>query len=368
MMKRMFRFSLVIILVLLAVVIACNRKKQDLIGPSYVAAPEGLSATFSTAAPIPALGVDFVLTPKVNFNASFLASAAPATVSWIVTIVGQQSGAMYQISGTVSSFTNIQWGGSHTGLFFFRTGETATATLSFMGSSYTKSVNILIKRQASFNTCGTYPKNADFETPSQVLPPSGNWASFNYPVGTIVNVKQGISGVDSTNFRLDRLGNLITAVQGKNYYYMGGFGDSPSFVTGLEYLSMASTPITSADPNNVWFNVYVHGSGDINAGLDIEFHEADLPGDAGYTGKVDDSWIYHLELKHTGWKLLSFKYADLAISTNPDLGGHGNKIMEPNRLREVAFVLLKKLNPNAPVEVFIDYPIFTYGAPFKPCK
>lgn len=366
-MKRMFKFSLAIILVLV-VVIACTRKNPEFIGPSYVDAPEGLLATFSTAAPVPLLGVDFGLNQKVNFNASFSASAGPATVTWFLTIVGPQSGAIYQVSGTGSSFNNIQWGGSHTGLFFFHTGETATATLSFMGSPLKESLNVLIKRQASFNSCGTYPKNADFETPNQVLPPSGNWASFNYPAGTIVNVRQGITGIDSTNFRLDRLGNLITAVQGRNYYYMGGFGDSPSFVTGLEYLSMASTPITSADPNNVWFNVYVYGSGDINAGLDIEFHEADLPGDGGYTGKIDDSWIYHLELKHTGWKLLSFKYADLAISTNPDLGGHGNKIMESNRLREVAFVLLKKLKPNAPVEVFIDYPIFTYGAPFKPCK
>jgi hypothetical protein len=360
-MKRLFKFSLVIVLALVAVVIACNRKNPELIGPSYIAAPEDLAITAFTTSAIPPTGVDFVFA-KVTFNASF-----SANVTWFLTIVGQQSGAVYQVSGTGNGFTNIIWGGSHTSLFFFHTGETATATLSFMGSSLTSSKDILIKRQASFNTCGTYPKNADFETPVQVLPPSGNWASFNYPAGTIVNVEQGITGIDSTKFSGDRFGNKIPAVQGRNFYYIRGFGDSPSFVSGLMYLSGAATPITSADPNNVWFNVYIYGSGDLNAGLDMEFHEADFL-HVGYDAKVDDSWIYHLELKHTGWKLFSFKYADLTISTNPDLGGHGNKIMEPNRFRQVAFVLLKKLNPNAPVEVFIDYPIFTYGAPFKPCK
>ncbi|MDF2457514.1 MAG: hypothetical protein K0R51_3507, partial [Cytophagaceae bacterium] len=306
-----------------------------------------------------------------DFNASFTASTVPVTVSWVLTIVGPNSGAMYQVSGTGSSFTNIQWGGSHTGLFFFRTGETAKATLSFMGSSLTKTIDVLIKRQASFNTCdATYPRNADFEAPVQVLPPSGNWASFNYPKGQILNVDQGITGIDddTTQFQFDRNGNRVPSVQGKNFYYIKGLGESASFVSGLMYESGAATPVTSADPNDVWFNVYVYGSGDLNAGLDLEFHEADLPGDNAYDGKVDDSWNYHLELKHTGWKLISFKYADLTLSNNPDLGGHGNKKMEPNRFRHVAFVLLKKLNPNAPVEVFIDYPIFTYGAPFKPCK
>jgi hypothetical protein len=303
---------------------------------------------------------------QVTFNATF-----SAKVTWFFTIVGQQSGAVYQASGTSNGITNLVWKGSHTGLYAFRTGETVTATLSFMGSSLTQSIgNILIKKQASFNTCGVYLLNGDFERPKLVYPSSGNWANFNQPAGTIVNVEQGVYSDTSkvtTKFKYDRLGNEIHPVQGKNYYFIRGLGDGGTFVSGVAYTTGATTPVTSPDPNNVWFNVYVYGTGDMNAGLDIEIHEAELPREA-YDGKLDDSWIYHLELKHTGWKLISFPYSDLAISTNPDLGGHGNKIMEPNRFREVAFVLLKKLNPNAPVEVFIDYPIFSYGGPFKPCK
>lgn len=366
-MKRMFKFSLVIILVLLVVVIACNRKKQELIGPSYVAAPEGLVVTSFTSSSVPPAAVNFVLT-KVTFNASFT-----GTVTWILTIVGQQSGAVYEVSGTGNGFTNLVWGGSHTGLFFFRTGETVTATLSFYGSSLKESLDVKIGTKANFNTCqsGNYPKNADFETPVQVLPPSGNWASFNYPAGTIVNVDQGITGVDddTTQFPIDRKGNRVPAVQGKNFYYIKGLGDSPSFVSGLLYNKVIGPDsIKTTDPNNLWFNVLIYGSGDINAGLDIEFQEADVPGNNVYDQTLDDAWVYHLELKHVGWKLFSIKYSDLSRSTNPELGGHGNNKKEPNRLRQFAFVLLKKQNPSSPVEVFFDYPIFTLGEPFKPCK
>ena len=360
-MKRLFKFSLVILFMLGVVFIACNRKNPEVIGPSYVAASEGITVSLNPVA----ASVNFILTPKLFFTANF-----SETATWILTIVGHKSGAVYRVSGTGNGFTNIPWGGSHSELLFFRTGETVTATVSFFGSSVTASRDIVINRVATFNSCGIFPKNADFETPNLVLPPSGNWASFNYPAGTIVNVAQGITGLndDSTQYPFDRFGNRVYAVQGVNYYYIKGLGDSPSFVSGLLYQSVTATPITSADPDDVWFNVYVYGTGDINAMVDMEFQEADLPGNNDYNAKLDDAWVYHLELKHTGWKLISFKYSDLMISNNPDLGGSGNKKMEPNRLRQFDFVLLKKTNPNAPVEMFIDYPIFTIGGPFKPCK
>ncbi|MDF2456452.1 MAG: hypothetical protein K0R51_2445, partial [Cytophagaceae bacterium] len=66
-MKRMFKFSIAIVFVLLAVIIACNRKNPEFIGPAYIDAPENLEADFTTAAPIPALGVDFGLNQKVDF-------------------------------------------------------------------------------------------------------------------------------------------------------------------------------------------------------------------------------------------------------------------------------------------------------------
>lgn len=366
-MKRTFKFSLVTILFFTGLIIACNRKKQDMIGPAYVAAPEGFEIIDFTSSSVPPATVNFITT-KVTFNATFSSS-----VTWFLTIVGQQSGAVYEVSGTGSSINSVLWGGSHTGLFFFRSGESVTATVSAFGSSVTKSLTVNIGTRANFNTCqgGNYPRNADFETPVQVLPPSGNWASFNYPAGQIVNVVQGITGVDddSTQFPYDRNGQRIPAVQGKNYYFIKGLGDTPSFVSGLLYNRViGADSIKTRDPDELWFNVLVYGTGDPNAMMDIEFQEADLPGNNFYDPTLDDAWIYHLDLKHVGWKMFSIKYSELVRSNNPDLGGRGNQIREPHRLRQFAFVLLKKNNPNAPVEVFFDYPIFTIGGPFKPCK
>ena len=344
---------------MLFVLMACKREPVSYLGPAYIAAPEGFAVTSFTGTPSP---VNFQTT-TVAFNATFT-----HTVTYSLTIVGQTSGAKLVRSGVANGITNELWKGEMDGPFFFRDGENAIATLSFFGTSLTSSVTINITKVQNYTTCGTYPRFGDFETPSKVepqpIPPyySAYWASFNYPT-PIPNVTQGVDSV-----AVDYNGKPVPSVQGKKYYFIKGLGDQPVFVSGLQYFG-SLIPYLNADPNRVWFNIYIYGTGDANASVDIEMQEDDIDGTTGgYQGDDDDAMVAHVTLNHKGWKLFSFRYNTLVPSSNLPFGGSGNHIHEPNRIRSWDIVLLKKSNPNSPVEVYFDYPLFTLDRPFKPCK
>jgi hypothetical protein len=349
------------------VMVACKREKPAFLGPAYIAAPAGFAVTSFTATPIT---VNFSSntatsnTTQVSFNATFTSS-----VSWTLTITGQQSGAVCVLKGISDGLTNIAWKGTNDGLTFFRKGETAIATLSFYGTSLAPTTTVTITDVRKYSSYGTFPLAGDFEDTSKVLPRhthSGDiyspyWASFNFPTA-IANESQGIDSM-----AIDYNGNPVPSVQGKKYYYIKGLGAQAQFVSGLQYFG-ALLPKLPATPDNIWVNMYIYGTGDANAAVDLEYQEDDLHSSPGYVSSADDAWVAHLVLNHTGWKLFSIKYSDLVVSSNVGFGDKGNHIQEPNRMVSFDLVLLKKSNPNTPVEVYFDFPIFTVGGPFDPSK
>ena len=339
-MKLLSQFFLLLILFF-----SCKREEVNFLGPAYVSAPKGFHVTSFVAS---TLNVDFS-TGTVVFEANFSHS-----VTWILTITGQQSGAVKEFKGISDGFTNLLWTGSHDGVAFFRNGEVVNALLSFYGTSYTSALTVSINRVADYTTCGLFPRYADFETPSRVKTP--NWSRFDVAE----------QGVDS--MAVDYNGNIVPSVQGKCYYYMRGLGQQSVFVDGIQYIG-ALTPALPKDADNVWVNVYIYGTGNTNTAVDLEYQEADFDGSsAGYSGTDDDAFVAHVNVNHKGWKLFSFRYSSLVPSANADFGGSGNKIHEPDRLKSFDIILLKKSDPNSPVEVYFDYPIITVGGPFKPCK
>ncbi len=350
-MKHLFSFSILVLLLF-----SCSREKTDYLGPSYISAPQGFGVTSFTATPSP---VDFTVNP-VLLNATFTNS-----VSWTLTIRGQKSGAIFERKGISNGLSNEEWTGTHDGIFFFRKGETAIATLSFFGTDLTYSVPVIITKPRNFASYGQFPLVGDFENPLLVEPQppaySPYWASFNYPTA-IPNVVQGVDSV-----AIDYQGNSVPSVEGSKYYYIKGKGDQQVFVSGIQYFG-ALTPVLPATPDNIWVNMYVYGTGDKNTAIELEYQESDIDGYPGYQGYDDDAFVAHINIEHKGWKLFSFKYSSLYPSLNADFGGSGNKIHEPNRLRSFVMVLLKRSNPDAPVEVYVDYPIITVGGPFNPSK
>ena len=347
-MKAVFKFSILWTIAALLLVLACKRKDVEFIGPAYISAPEGFAVTSFTATP-----------PSVNFTSGTVAFNATFThtVSWTLTITGQQSGAVYQIDGISNGLTNVVWTGVHNGAAFFRTGETATATLSFFGTSLTSSTTVNITQAPDYTTCGQFPTGGDFEAPSQIIP-------FNawYPFGG-ANVEMGVDSV-----AVDYGGNPVPSVQGEKYYFIRGLGTQQVFVSGIQY-GGALLPALPDDADNVWINMYIYGTGDPNTAIELEYQEEDFDGTAlGYSGTDDDAFVAKITADHKGWKLFSFQYSKLVPSLNANFGGSGNKIHEPDRLRSFDLILLKKSNPDSPVEVYFDYPIITVGGPFVPCN
>jgi hypothetical protein len=340
--KLFFRSA---IAALLLVLFSCKREEVNFLGPAYISAPEGFAVTSFAATPS---SVDFS-SSFVEFNATFT-----HTVSWILTIKGQKSGALHEIRGMSNGLDNVPWRGTHDELAFFRRGETVTATLSFFGTSLTAATDIYISVAPDFSACGTFPKDGDFEDAPKITFP--NWARFNVAE----------QGVDS--MAVDFNGNIVPSIQGNNYYYIRGLGSQPVFVDGIQYIGLLS-PALPADPDNVWANIYLYGTGDPNTLVNFELQEEDFDGTSpGYTGTDDDGFVATINAGHVGWKLFSFKYSSLLPSGAKDFGGSGNKIHEPHNLKFLVVVLLKANNPDKPVEIYFDYPIITVGGPFKPCK
>ena len=72
-----------------------------------------------------------------------------------------------------------------------------------------------------------------------------------------------------------------------------------------------------------------------------------------------------LTFEHQGWKLLSFKYADIPFKTYN--ATTGNNIREPHRIVLWDIGLQVKTAGNS-ASAIIDFPIMTIGGPFDPSK
>lgn len=356
-MKRLFKFSLAIVPVLIALVFACTRQKPDYIGPAYISAPEGFTVNnFNSSTST----IDFNPATSMTFSADFSNS-----VSWTLTLTGQTSGAVHVVKGISNGFPIIEWFGEHDEVNFFRTGENVVATLSFFGTDMksTTPSPITIIEAPDYKVCGKFSNFGDFEDATKITN-TNKWFPFSNPVTPIANVQQGVASA-----AVDYKGNIVPAAEGLQYYYIKGLGAQPTFVSGMQYTNTATLSGLPANADDVWVNIYLYGTGDPNAGVEIEYQEADLIGGTqpGYQGTDDDAFVARVTLSHMGWKLFSFRYSDLTPSLNASFGGSGNKIHEPNRLRSWDIVVVKKTDANSPIEVYFDYPIITVGGPFKPC-
>ncbi|MFN3406042.1 MAG: hypothetical protein ACK40G_18250 [Cytophagaceae bacterium] len=331
---------------LLSGLISCKREKTDFIGPAYISAPEGFAVSNFTASPG---SVNFA-TGNVMFNATFTHA-----VTWTLTITGKTSGAVRIIQGTSDKLENVKWTGTHDGVAFFRRNEVAVGVLSFFGTNLTAESNeVTLTGLQDFTTCGFFPRFGDFESNIRANPPY--WNRFNV-------TDQGVSS-NAVDFN----GKPVPSVQGNSYYYMRGLGNDRIFVDGIQYIGGMPAGIPE-DATKVWFNIYLYGTGDPNASVNLELQEADGTGaTAGYQGEEDDGFVATVNLNHTGWKLFSFKYSTLLPSQSAAFGGSGNKKHEPHNLQHIVVALLKANNPDKPVEVYFDFPIITVGGPFKPCK
>jgi len=285
--------------------------------------------------------VDFQNGQTVHFTAEF-----NKNVSWTITITGQASGAVKEITGLSRKLDvdNASWNGSTTHLPKFRV-ENCTAVLTIENEPDV-SESVTIEAVSPKNDIGELI--ADFESDA------GNNIFFgNYEFELTPD-----SGPQ----------NDIPAAQGNRYYllkgtdaggvpgnYFVGLIDIKASITGNTYF-----PVPTQDPSQLYFNAFLYSDGRPYTIAVIQF-AYDTNDNGEYNDGIDQT--FQLEgdfpLAHTGWIHISHTLAEAGMSEE-----HLNKIVA------VRALLISnendQPNPREEVGYGIDYLFFTANAPLNP--
>lgn len=387
-----------LLIMLTAIVVSCKKRdynESGVLKPTNISASGSfncgtLEAQFGGA---PTTSIDFSLGLPLEFAATF-----NETVTWKIVLRGQSSTAIKTITGTSSilNASNAKWTGNHDELYFFEDGEKISADLIISGKAgicstdtitLTKGINYRVATPTFqlINTDAT-TYNSDFEEGTSYTSINNFHTQFN---------------IGGSTFAVAQDENL-RAPEGKNFLRIIGTSAEPNgfFVGGLQHRKLpdASTyflPTTWTDPEKIYLNVYVRGIDNLPslngqqakpfATLNFECHEDDR-GDNSTTSNCDyyfkkpagtgtdhfcpsseDSWVFKIPVRHTGWQLFSCKYSDLLPSEDFANGGFGNRKLEPQKVCRVQLGMVSSPPFNL-VSIDLDFACFTYGAPFDPTK
>lgn len=298
----------------------------------------------------------------VNFviDSVTVAATFSHTVTVDVTFTGLESGATRTFTTTTKELklNSLVWNGEHEGSFFFKEDEKVVVSLAFVGSTVTSTDTLVIATENPFNTANTYNfKEAGFENLDFTNAFGNGWF-----VGNGENNPPTLVRIPTDE---------IVPPQGDKSFKIAGTAAGGVYVTGIDFSISGNFKFLPlpADPDSLWYNVYVYGNGDPNTELYVEFKEADgfKRWANGTAPNPTDGVQALIKTDHIGWKLFSFQYSTLNFSTFAPGGGSGNKILEPDQIQAVTYNLqTTALGTGQYVEVYLDYPIFTFGAPFNP--
>ena len=284
---------------------------------------------------------DFSNNESLFFTASF-----SKIVDWNISIVGQNSGSTKIISGKSNSINeeNSSWNGGVTTLPFFQV-ENCSVVLSFSNhnDSIFKTLNIV-----SSKTYGNGQEVliSDFEGGF-----NPNFTSF-FQTTCSKSIETGGAG------------------QKERYLAQEGTCDWDWLIGYIDYPSShwLQQETLSADPDNVFFNMMIFGdstlspTNEANSLFKLEFYE-DENQDDYYNPNNEDRLDYEFNVDWNGWKMISIRYSDLILATDPNGGGTGgNAIREPNKIIKIRTLLLA--NPTSGfAKADVDYIIWSEGSP-----
>ncbi|MCU0428745.1 MAG: hypothetical protein MUF42_02125 [Cytophagaceae bacterium] len=376
--RRILGISVSIVSAVL-LILSCNRK-SDPIGPEYFVAPADFSVKSFT---LPSDSLNFRV-EKCTINAEF-----SHKVSWTLTFKGNKTGAVMTYTGASDAINSsvLLWNGVHKDLYFFKK-EDVTVTLTFFGSEIVKTGKVFIKgtRNYAENPMNVYLAKGDSNGYEKFLAGNtlNNFGSFGAQF-TFEQVAATTRRVIDTSIALE--GNKVFQINGSDG---GGF-----FIGGMQHRRKRTAPGIepyffdkagwTPDPSKIYYNIFVYGTGQANARMNLEFHEADLSSNSikpisaaqcasggaaaidEHSPCFDDAYIAVIDISHTGWKMFSVRYSDMTKSAVANNGNNGNGVMEPNRVHRIQIGVNTTPNNNS-VNAIWDFPIITYGGPFDPTK
>jgi len=278
--------------------------------------------------------VDFSVGESVIFTAEF-----NKNVEWVITITGQQSGAVRRITGfdRFIKESNATWTGGTTDLPFFKK-ELCTVVLS-------------VPEEADFS------QTAEVEIIGTKLYPGNVFADFEDPPGSFIDV--GNFEFEFSN-QIGRQ-NTLPAAQGDYYYFLEGTDNVvPNFFVGLINIKSTITgqtyaPFPTTVPNQLYFNCFLYHDGSPHGIAVIQFAF-----DSNNSGAFEDGQdqTFQLEgdfpLNWTGWRHIHHPMSDLGITQE-----------QLQKIVSIRVLLISNMNsqpnPPQPVRFGIDYITFTQG-------
>lgn len=335
--------------------LSCKRSSdgKEFLGEKVVPAKDGFHVLMDQFTATPA-SVNFATTPVA------LSAAFSDEVTWTLTLRGVQSGAVKKITKT-SALLNETWDGGSSNVFFFRTGEKAIAELSFMGT------DLVLKDTVAIST----PKVYDGKT-------------FDGIKMTVIDDFDYVNRVAMTQVEKDLNDAEVVMsldtnvkVQELNGYYMSGIDVSKNgWCGGVSHTNMMAIKLKNkcpqvTDPEQLYVNLYIYGTGQPNTAVRIRLYEVDDDvnfNNAGYVYQrgSNDAWEVTINVNWTGWKCISKNYGTFTVSKEPTAGGSGNKVKQPHRITGVDLALLSLPDAGASPSVYVDYLVFSEGGVFIP--
>jgi hypothetical protein len=284
--------------------------------------------------------VDFAAGESVYFTADL-----SKTSEWKITITGQSSGAVKEITGLSSSIDVNQslWTGTTTNLPVFK-AEMCKVDLTFTNEPDTLTIYVKVltpKTNAGFLI-------SDFETGF-----NSGWTSF---------VQAGAN----MDFQIK---SDVSAPEGNSYFNMAGIVDWDWLIGLVNFKASAygatTFPLTT-NPNNLYFNVMVYGEPGLTNSLVLFQFEEDENGDGSFTSTSEDMYSLQVNVDWIGWKLVSIKYSDIPCLVNGSPAAPaGEGTHQSDKIRSIN--MLHLANPTSGfAKSKLDYMIFTENAPLNP--
>jgi hypothetical protein len=377
------------IALLFCCIVLISSCKRDLtpIGPAYKVPTSNFTLTADLKADLSTVNFSVDPIEKQFFTASF-----SEEVSWILTLTGLNSGAEKKFRGLSNKLdvSNTEWTGKHDVLYFFRT-EDVVASLSFVGSDLLFTDTFHIEYPRKWDVLGKVVTVLDFETApgsTKFLYTFFDGTPHRYPTYKSTD-SLGSDMISGANNRIQSVirdidGGIITSerkgsIEGDKLYRMAGHdgvysgdGASANFIGGA---GMPKAPFYALDsnPENVYFNIYVYGTGDKNSKLVVNFAEDDDDDDLIATSglmadnyvPLEDEYEFGIQVDWVGWKLVSGKYSGFPLTTDGAKARNGNKKREPHHIGKIGVVLLATTKGEKSCVNF-DFATFTMGKPFNP--
>ena len=387
-------------------------KDKDFVGPAYIAATANFRVLDDKINFSNALIKDSIDFSNVNTTLG-ISATLNEPVSWTLTIEGLLSGAVKKISET-SNKVQVNWKGGSSNIYFFRKGEKAVATLSFLGTNYIVKDTITITNTLTYNGLIDGVEHIfidDLDAPQSrnltSLPPKssdipfGSTAFTTFYASPTDGVCKGCSDRKYAFYPLQgEYSYLMSGIDRDNNTYVGSF-DQGTFVNPLtNELNGIAGRIPTTNNDEVYINMYIYGYAKTNPNtmISIIAWEVDSYQNKTSIGKLipvedtlaknpsltllklagprnldfkyaqpplkgNDKWIYRFRVDWDGWKLVSFKYSNFFRIA---FGGSG---MGNNKLachKFSSFSVSLDCDPGgAEAKAQLDHAVVTIGAPFK---